>query len=99
MVLADVAADAVEEVAAGIRGAGGSAAAVVADVSSEAGRRSRDSGTAEDQFGTGGRAGEQTPGSSSRRWSRTRALADWERILRTNLHLGLPDVPPGGPPG
>lgn len=83
VVLADRAGEAVEEVAAGIRRAGGEAVAVVADVSTEAG--------VEETVG----AAERGPGPVEilvnnagvelKKPVEDTSLADWERVLRTNL--------------
>ena len=83
VVLADVAADAVEEVAAGIRDAGGSAAAVAADVSSEAGVEAV-IGTAEDEFGPVDVL-VNNAGVELKKLVEDTSLAEWERVLRTNL--------------
>ena len=83
VVLADVAADAVEEVAAGIRDAGGSAAAVAADVSAEDG--------VEAVVGAGERAFGpvdvlvNNAGVELKKLVEDTSLDEWERILRINL--------------
>ena len=83
VVLADIAGDAVRSVAAEIRQTGGSATAVVADVSTEAG--------VEEVIGTT----EQGPGSVDvlvnnagvelKKLVEDTSLEEWNRILRTNL--------------
>ena len=83
VVLADVAMDAVQEVAAGIRDAGGSAAAVVADVSTEEGVESVVS-AAEREFGPVDVL-VNNAGVELKKLVEDTSLDEWNRILRINL--------------
>lgn len=83
VVLADVAADAVEEVAAGIRDADGSAAAVAADVSAEDGVEAV-VGAAERAFGPVDVL-VNNAGVELKKLVEDTSLDEWERILRINL--------------
>ena len=83
VVLADVAAEAVAEVAAGIRDAGGAVVAVVADVSSEDGVEAV-IGTAEDEFGPVDVL-VNNAGVELKKLVEDTSLAEWERVLTTNL--------------
>ena len=83
VVVADVAVDTVEEVAAGIRDAGGAATAVVADVSSEADVEAV-VGTAEDEFGPVDVL-VNNAGVELKKLVEDTSLAEWERVLTTNL--------------
>ncbi len=83
VVAADVAGDAVREVAAGIRDAGGAATAVVADVSSEDGVEAV-IGTAEDEFGPVDVL-VNNAGVELKKLVEDTSLAEWERVLTTNL--------------
>ena len=83
VVLADVAGEAVEGVAAGIRQAGGAAAAEVADVSAEAGVEAV-IGRAEREFGPVDVL-VNNAGVELKKLVEDTSLDEWERILRTNL--------------
>ena len=83
VVLADIAEEAVEAAAAGIRAAGGAARAVFADVSTEAGAE-RAVAAAEDVFGPV-EVLVNNAGVELKKLVEDTSLADWERILRTNL--------------
>ena len=83
VVAADVAGNAVREVAAGIRDAGGAATAVVADVSSEDGVEAV-IGTAEDEFGPVDVL-VNNAGVELKKLVEDTSLAEWERVLTTNL--------------
>lgn len=83
VVLADVAGDAVRDVASGIRGAGASAVAVVADVSTEEGVEAV-VGTAEREFGPVDVL-VNNAGVELKKLVEDTSLAEWERILRINL--------------
>ena len=83
VVLADVAAEAVEEVAAGIRDAGGSAAAEVADVSTEEGVEAV-VGAAERAFGPVDVL-VNNAGVELKKLVEDTSLDEWNRILRINL--------------
>ena len=83
VVLADVAMDAVQEVAAGIRDAGGSAAAVAADVSAEDGVEAV-VGAAERAFGPVDVL-VNNAGVELKKLVEDTSLDEWERILRINL--------------
>ena len=83
VVLADVAGEAVEGVAAGIRQAGGAAAAEVADVSAEAGVKAV-IGRAEREFGPVDVL-VNNAGVELKKLVEDTSLDEWERILRTNL--------------
>ena len=83
VVLADVAADAVEEVAAGIRDAAAPRRRWSADVSSEAGVEAV-IGTAEDEFGPVDVL-VNNAGVELKKLVEDTSLAEWERVLRTNL--------------
>jgi NAD(P)-dependent dehydrogenase (short-subunit alcohol dehydrogenase family) len=83
VVLADLAGDAVREVAAGIREAGGSAVAVVADVSTEEGVEAV-AGTAEREFGPVDVL-VNNAGVELKKLVEDTSLGEWERILRINL--------------
>lgn len=83
VVLADVAAEAVEGVAAGIRDAGGSAAAVVADVSTEEGVEAV-AGAAERAFGPVDVL-VNNAGVELKKLVEDTSLDEWNRILRINL--------------
>lgn len=83
VVLADVAGEAVEGVAAGIRQAGGAAAAEVADVSAEAGVAAV-IGRAEREFGPVDVL-VNNAGVELKKLVEDTSLDEWERILRTNL--------------
>ncbi len=80
--LADIA-EAVEEVADGIRRSGGSALAVVADVSTEEGVE-QVVGTAERELGTVDIL-VNNAGVELKKLVEDTSLAEWERVLRTNL--------------
>ena len=83
VVLADIAGEAVERVAAGIREAGGSARAVTADVSTEAGAE-KVIALAESAFGPV-EALVNNAGVELKKLVEDTSLAEWERILRVNL--------------
>ena len=83
VVLADVAAEAAEGVAAGIRDAGGSAAAVVADVSTEEGVEAV-AGAAERAFGPVDVL-VNNAGVELKKLVEDTSLDEWNRILRINL--------------
>ena len=83
VVLADVAAEAVREVAAGIGREGGAATAVVADVSSEEGVEAV-VGAAEREYGPVD-ALVNNAGVELKKLVEDTSLAEWERVLRTNL--------------
>ena len=83
VVLADIAADALAEVAEGIREAGGAAIAVAADVSSEEGVEAV-VGTAEREFGPVD-ALINNAGVELKKLVEDTSLDEWNRILRTNL--------------
>ena len=83
VVLADVAAEAVREVALGIGRDGGSAAGVVADVSSEAGVEAV-VGAAERAYGPVDVL-VNNAGVELKKLVEDTSLAEWERVLRTNL--------------
>ena len=83
MALADIAGDAVEMVAAGIRDAGGAAIPVVADVSTEAGVEDV-VGTAERDFGPVDVL-VNNAGVELKKLVEDTSLAEWERVLRINL--------------
>ena len=83
VVAADVAGNAVREVAAGIRDAGGAATAVVADVSCEDGVEAV-VGTAEDEFGPVDVL-VNNAGVELKKLVEDTSLAEWERVLTTNL--------------
>ncbi len=81
--LADVAEEAVERVAAGIRAAGGRAVAVCADVSTEAGAESAVA-AAEAMFGPVDVL-VNNAGVELKKLVEETSLEEWERVLRTNL--------------
>ena len=83
VVLADIARDAAEEAAAGIGKEGGSATAVAADVSSEAGVEAVVA-TAEDAFGPVDVL-VNNAGVELKKLVEDTSLEEWNRILRTNL--------------
>lgn len=81
--LADVAGDAVEAVAAGIRALGGRAVAVCADVSTETGAESAVA-AAETAFGPVDVL-VNNAGVELKKLVEETTLEEWERVLRTNL--------------
>lgn len=83
VVLADIAGDAAEEAAAGIRGVGGGAVAVESDVSSESGADAVVE-CAETEFGPVDVL-VNNAGVELKKLVEDTTLADWERVLRTNL--------------
>ena len=83
VVLADIAAEAVREVALGIGGEGGSATGVVADVSSAAGVEAV-IGAAEREFGPVDVL-VNNAGVELKKLVEDTSLDEWERVLRTNL--------------
>ena len=83
VVLADIAAEALERVAAAIRDSGGSATAVVADVSTEEGVETV-VGTAERRFGPVDVL-VNNAGVELKKLVEDTSLEEWNRILRTNL--------------
>lgn len=83
VVLADLAGEAAERVAAGIRAGGGAAVAVESDVSTEAGAEAA-VGIAEREFGPV-EVLVNNAGVELKKLVEETTLAEWERVLRTNL--------------